>query len=76
MAAAVDVGCDVTNIVVSSPQSLWFHSCGVAGQSFTRALVREFKLSVAQAEQLGARPDRRNASAISTKRCRPCSTIC
>jgi Tfp pilus assembly PilM family ATPase len=57
VAAALDVGCDVTNIVVSSPQSLWFHSCGVAGQSFTRALVREFKLSVAQAEQLKRRPE-------------------
>jgi type IV pilus assembly protein PilM len=57
VAAALDVGCDVTNIVVSSHKSLWFHSCGVAGQSFTRALVREFKLSVAQAEQLKRRPE-------------------
>jgi type IV pilus assembly protein PilM len=57
VAAAVDVGCDATNIVVSSPQSLWFHSCGVAGQSFTRAVVRELKLTVAQAEQLKRRPE-------------------
>ncbi len=49
--AALDVGCDVTNIVVSSPDSLWFRRCGVAGQSFTRALVQEFNLSIAQAEQ-------------------------
>ena len=34
--AAIDVGCDVTNIVVSSPYSLWHHTCGVAGQTFTR----------------------------------------
>ncbi|MEN6407268.1 MAG: pilus assembly protein PilM [Thermoguttaceae bacterium] len=48
--AALDVGCNATNIVVSSPHSFWFHSCGVAGHSFTRAMVKEFTLSVAQAE--------------------------
>jgi Tfp pilus assembly PilM family ATPase len=55
--AALDVGCDVTNLVVSSPQSLWFRSCGIAGHSFTRALVKEFKLSVAQAEQRKRTPE-------------------
>jgi type IV pilus assembly protein PilM len=55
--AAVDVGCNVTNFVVSSPQSLWFRSCGVAGHSFTRALVKEFKLSMAQAEQRKRSPE-------------------
>ncbi len=35
--AAVDIGCDATNLVVAGPQSLWFHSCGVAGHGFTRA---------------------------------------
>jgi type IV pilus assembly protein PilM len=55
--AAVDVGCNVTNLVVSSPQSLWFRSCGVAGHSFTRALVTQFKLSVAQAEQRKRSPE-------------------
>jgi type IV pilus assembly protein PilM len=54
--AAIDIGGEVTNIVVSSPQSLWFHSCGVAGHSFTRALVKEFKLTVARAEQLKRLP--------------------
>ncbi len=55
--AALDVGCDVTNLVISSHKSLWFRSCGVAGYSFTRALVREFKLSVAQAEQRKRAPE-------------------
>jgi type IV pilus assembly protein PilM len=55
--AAVDVGCNVTNLIVSSPQSLWFRSCGVAGHSFTRALVKEFKLSVVQAEQRKRSPE-------------------
>jgi type IV pilus assembly protein PilM len=55
--AALDIGCDVTNVVVSSPHSLWFRSCGVAGHSFTRALVKEFNLSVAQAEQQKRAPE-------------------
>jgi type IV pilus assembly protein PilM len=55
--AAIDVGCDVTNIVISSPYSLWSRACGVAGQTFTRALVRELKLSVAQAEQQKRAPE-------------------
>ncbi len=54
---AVDIGCDVTNLVISSHKSLWFRSCGVAGHSFTRALVKEFKLSVAQAEQRKRSPE-------------------
>ena len=55
--AALDVGCDVTNVVVSSPRSLWFHSCGVAGQSFTRALVKERGCTILQAEQLKRTPE-------------------
>ncbi len=55
--AALDVGGDVTNIVVSSPVSLWHHTCGVAGQTFTRALVKEFNLSIAQAEQRKRAPE-------------------
>jgi type IV pilus assembly protein PilM len=55
--AALDVGCSVTNVIVSGPQSLWFHSCGVAGQSFTRALVKEFNLTTAQAEQRKRTPE-------------------
>lgn len=55
--AALDIGCDVTNIVISSPQSLWFRGCGVAGHSFTCALVREFNLRIAQAEQQKHAPE-------------------
>jgi type IV pilus assembly protein PilM len=55
--AALDIGYDVTNIIVSSPRSLWFRRCGVAGHSFTRALVKEFKLSIAQAEQRKRAPE-------------------
>ncbi len=55
--AALDIGCDTTNIVVSSPDSLWFHSCGLAGHSFTRALVKEFNWSMTQAEQQKRAPE-------------------
>jgi len=57
VAAAVDIGCDVTNVVVSSLHFLWFRSCGVAGQNFTRALVKEFNLTVAHAEQRKRTPE-------------------
>jgi Tfp pilus assembly PilM family ATPase len=55
--ATLDIGAETTNIIVSSPQSLWFRSCGVAGHSFTRALVKEFNLSLAQAEQRKRAPE-------------------
>ena len=55
--AALDVGCDVTNILVSAPGVLWSHSCGVAGHSFTKALVKEFNLGLAQAERLKCEPE-------------------
>jgi type IV pilus assembly protein PilM len=55
--AALDIGCDAANIVVSSPESVWFHGCGVAGHGFTRALVRQFNLTLAQAEQRKRAPE-------------------
>jgi type IV pilus assembly protein PilM len=55
--AALDIGAEATNIVVSSPHSLWFHGCKVAGYSFTRALVKEFHLTLAQAEQQKRDPE-------------------
>ena len=55
--ASLDIGCSATNLVVSSPQSLWFHSCGIGGHSFTRALVKEQNLSLAQAEQQKRAPE-------------------
>jgi type IV pilus assembly protein PilM len=55
--AAVDIGCDVTNLVVGSPRSPWFHSCGMAGHSLSRALVREYNLTLAQAEERKRNPE-------------------
>jgi type IV pilus assembly protein PilM len=55
--ASIDIGCNSTNVLVSSPRSLWFHSCGIGGHSFTRALVKQFNLTVAQAEQQKRAPE-------------------
>lgn len=56
--ALVDVGSDQTNLVVSSPTSVWHRSSRLGGEQLTRALVREFQLTVAQAEALKRRPAR------------------
>lgn len=62
--AALDIGSDVTSLVVSSPYSLWFRNFGVAGHSFTRALVNELKTSITQAEQQKRTPE--TAQCLST----------
>ena len=72
--ATIDVGCDATNVVVSSPHALWHRSCGVAGQTFTRALVRDFNLTVAQAEQLKRVPESTEHLVRSSNRCPPALT--
>ena len=54
--ALLDVGSNQTHLVVSSPTSVWFRSSGLGGEQFTRALVRDFKLTAAQAESLKRDP--------------------
>lgn len=56
--ALLDVGCDQTHLVVGSPDSVWFRSCGDGGEQFTHALVRELQVTAAQAEELKRRPAR------------------
>jgi type IV pilus assembly protein PilM len=55
--ATLDIGADATNLIVTSPKSLWYRGCGVAAQTFARALVKEFNLSIAQAEQWKRSPE-------------------
>jgi type IV pilus assembly protein PilM len=52
----LDMGSDTTNILVSSDDSVWFRSVGLGGHTFTKALVREFNLTVVQAEELKRNP--------------------
>jgi type IV pilus assembly protein PilM len=54
--ALVDVGRESTDVVVGSARLAWFRSFGLGGDDFTRALVRPFKLSWDQAEQLKCNP--------------------
>jgi type IV pilus assembly protein PilM len=56
MTAVLDIGSDATNLVISSPRAFWSRTNGIGGYSFTKALVREFRLAVGQAEQLKRNP--------------------
>ena len=52
----VDVGGDGSNLLISSPSGLWVRHLGFGGYSITRALVRQFNLTAAQAEELKRNP--------------------
>ena len=54
--ATIDVGTDATNVVVSSPRSVWFRTFTQGGASFTRELVKQLKLTHEQAQQLQHEP--------------------
>lgn len=56
--ALLDVGARATNLVISSPGCTWFRSIGLAGDTFTNALVRALQLTRAQSEQLKRDPAR------------------
>jgi Tfp pilus assembly PilM family ATPase len=56
--AMLDVGADITNLVISSPSRAWFRSIGAGGETFTNVLVRPFKLTREQAELLKREPAR------------------
>ncbi|MBW3597159.1 MAG: pilus assembly protein PilM, partial [Planctomycetes bacterium] len=50
--AVVDVGRDAVNFLAGSPRSMWFRSAPIGGDRFTKALVREFRLTFSEAEKL------------------------
>lgn len=52
----IDIGSDSTNVVVSWPGGAWFRGSRCGGDDFTRAIVRQFKLTHPQAEQLKRDP--------------------
>ncbi|NLS93964.1 MAG: pilus assembly protein PilM [Planctomycetaceae bacterium] len=47
----LDMGACGANLVIHSPRYLWAKYLGVGGHTFSRALVREFHLTLEQAEQ-------------------------
>ncbi len=54
----IDVGSDTTNVVVSTRDGAWYRSISIGGDTMTQALVREFKLTFQQAEQLKRDPSK------------------
>jgi type IV pilus assembly protein PilM len=54
--AILDVGADASNVVVSARNRLWFRSLRIAGNDFTKTLMKQFKLANAHAEQLKHKP--------------------
>lgn len=54
--AVVDMGSESTNILMVSPRLAWIHTSGWGAHNLTKALVREFRSTVAQAEQLQRNP--------------------
>jgi type IV pilus assembly protein PilM len=52
----LDVGRETTNFVCCSPRSVAFRTFPVGGNAFTKALVREFNLTLENAEQLKRAP--------------------
>lgn len=48
----LDMGCDDTTLIVSNGDKIWIRTVNIGGNNFTRALVKEMKLSFAKAEHL------------------------
>lgn len=56
--AMLDVGAHGSNLVISSPTLVWFRSLRVGGEAFTSDLLKPFRLTKDQAEQLKREPTR------------------
>ena len=54
--ALLDIGGESSNLVVSSPAGIWARPISFGGLTVTRALVKEFKLSFADAERFKRNP--------------------
>ena len=54
--ALLDVGTDGSNLITSGPQTLWMRSMAVGSSHFTRAIVKQFAITTAQAEILKRKP--------------------
>lgn len=48
----LDMGCDDTTLIISNGEKIWIRTVNIGGNNFTRALVKEMKLSFAKAEHL------------------------
>ncbi len=50
--AVLDLGSDAMNVLIGSPRLVWLHGSGFGCNNFTKALVRQQHLTLAQAEEL------------------------
>ncbi len=53
-----DIGTDSTNLIVSTASACWFRPIALAGNDFTQSLIKQFKLTYDQAEQLKLDPSK------------------
>jgi type IV pilus assembly protein PilM len=53
---ALDIGADTINTIIGHGQSVWTRSGGSGGNAFTKALVKELKLTHAEAERQKRQP--------------------
>ena len=54
--AVLDLGSDAMNVLIGSPRLVWLHGSGFGCHSFTKALVRQLHLTMAQAEEIQRDP--------------------
>jgi type IV pilus assembly protein PilM len=54
--STLDIGAEATNLVLSRTDSVWLRSIPVGGNHLTRAIMKEFRLTFAQAEHLKRNP--------------------
>jgi type IV pilus assembly protein PilM len=55
LTALLDLGSDISNLVVCSTERVWFRTLRWGGNDANREVVREFKLTFAQAEEVKRR---------------------
>ena len=54
--AAIDIGSNNINLIISGPEMVWFRSIDQGSDQYTSALVKQFKLTHEAAEQLKRSP--------------------
>lgn len=54
--AVLDLGSESTHLIFSEPQGFWFRAFSPGGEEVTKGLMREFQVTIAQAEKMKADP--------------------
>ena len=56
LSVALDLGSETSNFVVSGPEFLWLRNVQVGGNALTKAISRELKITLGQAETMKRQP--------------------